>query len=134
MAPSPPPKPEPHFGTPRPQMKLDLDVRHVFIVTQAGITPTTEPTFIVIGVYSTLVDANNKVIELWEGEKQLWQGGAEESKEKEGTIWWKAEDKWGNKMEVRAEKRELVSGGTEKEKRWGKDRPFRDENFVASAF
>ena len=134
MAPSPQPKPEPHLGTPRPQMKLDLDVRHIFIVTQAGITPTTEPTFTVIGVYSTLVDANNKVVELWEGEKQLWQGGAEESKEKEGTIWWKAEDKWGNKMEVRAEKRELVSGGIGKEKRWGKDRPFKDENFVASAF
>jgi hypothetical protein len=136
MAPSPQLKPEPTFGHAIPQINPDLDfhpANYAFIVTQSSITPHSEPTFSIIGAYSTLVDANNKVIELWEGEKQLWQGGAEENTEDDGTIWWKAQDQWGNKMEVRAERTELVSGGTGRQKQWGRDRPFRDENALESA-
>jgi hypothetical protein len=36
-------------------------------------------------------------------------------------------------MEVRAERTELVSGGTGRQKQWGRDRPFRDENALESA-
>jgi hypothetical protein len=79
----------PLLESPRPLTRINASQQTkqvIYIVIQAATSNTTH-TFKIRGSYHSLKDANNKVIELWEGEVRLRKGREAHDTKSDGRLW-----------------------------------------------
>jgi hypothetical protein len=99
--------------------------QYVYTVIQATSDPYRPSTWDIRGTYTSLKDANNKVISLW-GEPDSPEGreeGQEKGVEEWGGIWWKAEDGEGDFMEAKVERLRVKPESGKVALEWGKGAP-----------
>ncbi|KAF8862320.1 hypothetical protein BDZ45DRAFT_686779 [Acephala macrosclerotiorum] len=111
----------PLLESPRPMTKINAShptKQVIYIVIQAATSNDTH-TFKIRGSYQSLKDANNKVVELWEGEARLRKGRESHGTKGDGRLWWSAEsNELGDMTMATIKKSELIKESGEVEKVW----------------
>jgi hypothetical protein len=100
--------------------------QYVYTVIQATANPYQDSTWDIRGTYSSLTDANNKVISIWgEPDSPQARGGEGQQKgvEEWGGIWWKDGDMEGDMMEAKVQRLRVKPESGKVALEWGKDAP-----------